>query len=63
MSNPFSGGWPCPDCYLAESRGIVAHAHLEDNLFVAPGIWNFKDAQTDRAGLSGMVPASLEDFT
>jgi len=48
-----------PGCYLCGKVGHLAHVHLEDKLFGAPGVWNFKECPDKTCGLLWMDPMPL----
>ena len=52
---------PRPVCYLCNAPGMPLYEGLQDRLFGAPGIWNFKRCPTLGCGLMWLDPIPLEE--
>jgi len=51
----------CPNCSLCGALGELFYEGLEDRLFGAPGIWNFKRCPTSSCGLIWLDPIPVEE--
>jgi 2-polyprenyl-3-methyl-5-hydroxy-6-metoxy-1,4-benzoquinol methylase len=51
----------CPTCFLCGARGELLYEGMEDSLFGAPGIWNFKLCPNSSCGLIWLDPMPLEE--
>jgi 2-polyprenyl-3-methyl-5-hydroxy-6-metoxy-1,4-benzoquinol methylase len=55
------GNRSCPDCYLCGTAGQLLYQGLQDRLFGAPGIWNFKYCPNPACGLAWLDPMPLAE--
>lgn len=51
----------CPTCFLCDTPGVLLHGGVKDNLFGAPGTWNFKRCPNQECGLVWLDPIPVEE--
>lgn len=52
---------PCPACYLCGAPGVLLYEGVNDRLFGAPGIWNFRRCPGLACGLLWLDPMPVEE--
>lgn len=52
---------PCPTCCLCDARGVLLYEGVEDRLFGAPGLWNFRRCPNPECGLVWLDPMPIEE--
>lgn len=52
---------PCENCFLCGSQGVMLYKGLEDRIFGAPGLWNFKVCPSADCKTVWLDPMPIEE--